>query len=60
MNELHNLAIELLNNKKNAYELDCKQLEEMTKYFDNEIIRKRKELENIKNNIIHIRNKLDY
>ena len=60
MNDLHNLAIELLNNKKNAYELDCKQLEEMTKYFDNEIIRKRKELENIKNNIIHIRNKLDY
>ena len=60
MNDVHNLAIELLNNKKNVYELDCKQVEEMTKYFDNEIIRKRKELENIKNNIIHIRNKLDY
>lgn len=60
MNDVHNLAIELLNNKKNVYELDCKQVEEMTKYFDNEIIRKRKELENIKNNIIHIRNKLNY
>lgn len=60
MNDLHNLAIELLNNKKNVHELDCKQVEQMTKYFNNEIIRKRKELENIKNNIIQIRNKLNY
>lgn len=60
MNNLSNLAIELLNNKKNVYELDCKQLEKLTKYFDNEIIRKRRELEEIKNDIIQIKNKLDY
>lgn len=60
MNDSHNLAMELLNNKKKVYELDYKQVEEMTKYFENEIMIKRKELEIIKNNIIHIRNKLDY
>lgn len=60
MNDSHNLAMELLDNKKKVYELDYKQVEEMTKYFENEIMIKRKELEIIKNNIIHIRNKLDY
>ena len=60
MNDLHDLAIGLLNNKKNVYELNYKQVEELTQYFNNEIIRKRKELEEIKKDIIQIRNKLDY
>lgn len=58
MNNLSNLAIELLNNKKNVYELDCKQLEELTKYLDNEIISKRRELEEVKNDITQIRDEL--
>lgn len=59
MNDSYSLAIELLNNKKSVYELDCKQVEKMIKYFENELIIKRKELENIENNIKNIREKID-